>query len=103
MPKILRMSSPLKKPAISITAMLLYVLGLCCFVLPLVFPALQFDSGFGYMLALYYLCGIIFLLAGIFFHLWIRSRDAAGHMQFLESAGKEVVPRRLGENEERNQ
>ena len=72
-------------------------------MLPLFFPALQFDGGFGFMLALYYLSGIIFLLAGIFFHLWIRSRDAAGHMQFLESADKEAVPRRLGENEDRSQ
>lgn len=102
MSEILCMSNPLKKPAISITAMLLYVLGLCCFILPLFFPALQFDGGFGYMLALYYLCGIIFLLAGIFFHLWIKSASAAGHTQFLESAGKEAVPHRLGENEERN-
>ncbi|MBI3728304.1 MAG: hypothetical protein HY254_08210 [Burkholderiales bacterium] len=97
------MPNSLKKPSVSLTAIALYVFALCCFLLPLVFPALQFDGGFGYMLALYYLCGIIFSLAGIFFHLWIKSRNAAGHTQFLERAEKEAVPHRLGENEEWNQ
>jgi hypothetical protein len=74
----------MKKNGIPLVALLLYVSGLCCFILPVVFPALQIDGGFGYMFVLYYLCGIIFLLAGFIFHSWVKSRNAAAHALYLK-------------------
>ncbi|MFZ6643813.1 hypothetical protein ACO0LL_29080 [Undibacterium sp. TC4M20W] len=93
----------MKKPGIPLVALLLYVSGLCCFILPVVFPALQFDGGFGYMFVLYYLCGIIFLLAGFIFHSWVKSGNAAAHARLLEGIEKDTVSHRLGEGQERGQ
>ncbi len=97
------MSAQMKKTGIPLVALLLYVSGLCCFILPVVFPALQIDGGFGYMFVLYYLCGIIFLLAGFIFHSWVKSGNAAAHAQLLEGVEKNTVPHRLGEGHEWNQ
>ncbi len=97
------MPKQVKKSSVPVLALLLYVLALCCFILPVIFPGLQFDGGFGYVLVLYYICGIIFLLVGFIIHSWVKSRDAAGHAQLLEGVEKEMAPHRLGESQDWNQ